>query len=74
MAIAAWKNGLKKIILPAENAKEAAVVKDIEVYGAHNMYEVLGHLSGEAPLQREAAGRLLDGRQGHCLLYTARCV
>ena len=64
MAIAAWKNGLKKMILPAENAKEAAVVKDIEVYGAHNMYEVLGHLSGEAPLQREAAGKLLDGRQG----------
>jgi len=53
MVIGAWKNGFKKVILPLDNAKEAAVVKDMEVYGASNMHEVLAHLGGEALLSRE---------------------
>ena len=34
MAICAAENGIKNIILPAQNAAEAAVVKDLNVFGA----------------------------------------
>src|SRR5258706_9587547 len=36
MAYQAKKEGFKGILLPGTNAKEAALVKDIEVYGIHH--------------------------------------
>lgn len=45
-AALAKKRGLKGIIVPADNAAEAAVVTDIAVYGAHTLTEVLGLLTG----------------------------
>lgn len=50
MIIASWHSGVKKVIVAEENACEAAVVKDIEVFGAANLHKVIGHLSGIAPL------------------------
>ncbi len=50
IAIEAQKMGIKKIILPVENADEAAVVKGIEVYPALNLNEIIDHLTGEVPL------------------------
>ncbi|MFI3263326.1 MAG: YifB family Mg chelatase-like AAA ATPase [Rikenellaceae bacterium] len=41
MAIKAKEEGFKGFILPLENATEAAVVKDLEVYGARNLREVV---------------------------------
>ena len=41
MAIQAKKEGFKGIILPVQNAPEAAVIEGIEVYGAHNIREVV---------------------------------
>lgn len=41
MAIQAKKEGFKGFILPAENAKEAAVVDDLEVYGVEGLDEVV---------------------------------
>lgn len=46
MAILARKMGLRGIILPADNASEAAVVNNLEVCGAHSLREVIDHLSG----------------------------
>ena len=37
MVIAARELGYTKIILPADNAQEAAVVKDVSVFGAENI-------------------------------------
>ena len=37
IALEAKKQGFKGIILPKENAKEAAIVSDIEVYGVENI-------------------------------------
>ena len=37
MCIEAQKLGIKKLIVPRENAKEAAIVKEIEVVGAENL-------------------------------------
>ncbi|MBZ4647505.1 MAG: Mg chelatase-related protein [Clostridia bacterium] len=50
IAITAYKNGIEKIILPAQNAYEAAVVKGLQVYPAYNLYDIVTHLTGEKKL------------------------
>ena len=52
IAIQARAEGFRGLILPAENAKEAAIVSDLEVYGASSISEVIHFLSGEADLER----------------------
>lgn len=46
MVIAARELGFTRIILPAVNAREAAVVKDVTVFGAQSIHDVILHLSG----------------------------
>lgn len=50
MAITAYQNGAKQVFLPKQNAKEAAVVDGLEVYGADSIDEIIKHFTGEAPL------------------------
>jgi magnesium chelatase family protein len=50
LAIAAFKNGIKEIFLPADNAKEASVVEGLTVYGVRNIGELIRHLKGERRL------------------------
>lgn len=50
IAIQAKKEGFKGFILPEANAREAAVVKDLIVYGVKNISEVYGILSGKLKL------------------------
>ena len=45
MCIEAKKLGIKRVILPIENTKEAAVVKEIEVIGAKSLIEVVNFLN-----------------------------
>ncbi|AFY75516.1 MAG: YifB family Mg chelatase-like AAA ATPase [Hydrococcus sp. C42_A2020_068] len=45
IAAAAQKMGIQGLIVPADNAQEAAVVKGIAVYGFRNLYEVADFLS-----------------------------
>ena len=45
MCIEAKKLGIKRIILPEENAKEAAIVAGLEVIGATNLKEVVEYLN-----------------------------
>lgn len=47
MALKAKENNFKGIILPRENAPEAAIVEDIAVYGFENILEVAEMLNGE---------------------------
>ncbi|HZH68562.1 MAG TPA: YifB family Mg chelatase-like AAA ATPase [Chitinophagales bacterium] len=51
IAIQARKEGYKGMILPKVNAKEAAIVKDLEVIGAENLSEVTGYLSGHITIE-----------------------
>ena len=52
MAIAAAKQaGLKGILVPAENAIEAAVVEEIEVIPVRSLSEAIGFLSGQVPIE-----------------------
>jgi len=51
MAMTAAANGFKEIIVPLENANEAAVVQDIEVYAVGSLTQAVGFLSGQLPLE-----------------------
>jgi len=51
IAIEARKEGFKGFILPAQNAREAAIVSDIEVYGVENIKQVIDFFNGEAVLE-----------------------
>lgn len=50
VAIQAKKDGFKKIILPIDNANEAAIVDGIDVYGAHNLKEVIDIIYGKSEI------------------------
>ena len=53
IAIEARKQGFKGFILPRHNAREAAIVSDLEVYGADNILDVIRFFNGDAELERE---------------------
>lgn len=50
IAIEARKKGFKGFILPSQNAREAAIVNDLEVYGIENIREVIDFFDGKAKL------------------------
>lgn len=52
IAIKAQEDGFKKFLLPVQNAKEAAIVKDLEVYGIENIAQVIDHFDKNATLER----------------------
>ena len=51
IAIEARKQKFKGIIVPKENAREAAIVNNLEVYGAENVKQVIDHLNGEKMME-----------------------
>ncbi len=55
MALAAGREGVKKLFVPADNAGEAAFAEDVEVYGVRNVRELTAALRGEAALEPAAA-------------------
>ncbi len=52
IALQAKKEGFKGLILPKENAIEAAVVEGLEIYGAETLMEVVQFLNDEVPIDR----------------------
>jgi magnesium chelatase family protein len=59
IAIEAKKEGFKGFVLPKENAREAAIVSGLEVYGVDNLKEVVDFLNGTSIPERV----LVDTRQ-----------
>ena len=53
MCIEALKYGIKKVIVPKENAKEAALIKEIEVIGVDNLFDLIRYLNNEIEIKRE---------------------
>lgn len=51
MALLARESGRRGVIVPRENAQEAAVVEGVEVYGVSSLSEAVGFLCGELPLE-----------------------
>lgn len=59
IAIKAREEGFKGFILPKQNAREAAIVNDIDVYGAENIKDVIDFFEGKGGLEKE----ILDTRK-----------
>lgn len=51
IAIEARKQGIKGFILPASNAREAAIVSDLEVFGVDDINQVVNFLNGEIQIE-----------------------
>jgi len=51
IAIQARKEGYKGFILPKQNAREAAIVNDLEVYGISNLREAVDFFNGDLKLE-----------------------
>ena len=52
IAIKAKEEGFQGFILPSENAREAAIVDDLEVYGIDNIKEVMDFFDKGTPLEQ----------------------
>jgi len=51
ISIKARSMGFDSIFVSAENAREAAVVDNLKVYGVSNLYDVLTHITGKIELE-----------------------
>jgi len=69
IAVAAREKGIRNLVIPASNAREAAVVEGVNVYPVHTLLEVRELLNaasfGEIPVQplKVSTGDLLDELQ-----------
>ena len=50
MVISAKENGYENVILPEENAKEAACIEGITILPAATLTDVIGHIEGTRPI------------------------
>ena len=57
LALGALEGGMRGMILPRENAKEAALVEGLEVYGFGHLMEVLAFIRGEPGFTPEEVDR-----------------
>src|SRR5713226_2114559 len=55
MAMAAAERKIPKLIVPAANAREAAVVEAVSVYGVSSLAEAVGILAGQLPAEPVAS-------------------
>lgn len=62
MVLCAKKSGIKKIFIPAENIKEGAVVKGIEVYPVKNVLQLIMHLTGAEQISPVSAEEYTEYR------------
>ena len=53
MCIEAVNLGIKKVIVPKENSKEACIIKNLEVIAVSNLEELIDYLSGEKSIEPE---------------------
>ena len=56
MALAAREQGVKKLMVPTANAREAAVVEEVAVYPVSGLGEAVGMLAGELDLEPVPSG------------------
>ncbi len=67
MAMTAAENGFTRMIVPLENADEAAVVDGVEVYGVGSLSQAVSFLAGNLPLETAAVD--IDGVFEQCGRY-----
>ena len=59
IAVKAREEGFKGFILPTQNAKEAAIVNDLEVFGVDTIAQVINFFDKQVPLEQT----IIDTRQ-----------
>lgn len=59
----ARRQNIRKIILPYSNRKEAAVIPDVEIFGAASFQQVMEHLLGNRLIEPEQWNGLPAGKQ-----------
>ena len=64
MAMTAAANGFTRMIVPLENAREAAVVQEIEVFGVGSLSQAVGFLVGPAAARHDRDGHRRPVRRG----------
>ena len=64
MAIAAQREGIRSLFVPAENALEAAFADEIAVYPVETVGQLLRHLKGEESIAPSPVPRPEDSRMG----------
>jgi len=52
IAVKAREEGFKGIILPKENAREAAIVSDLEVLGVNNIKQLIDFFNGDIEIEK----------------------
>lgn len=55
MVSLAAEKGLRRAFVPEVDAREAALISDVEVYPVRTLADLVNHLSGEVPIERIAA-------------------
>jgi len=72
MCIEAQKLGIKKLIVPKENAEEAAIVKEMEVLGAENLKQVVDYLNGESKIEKSTVdlNKMFDSQDKYLLDFS----
>ncbi len=72
LAIAARQAGIKGLILPIENASEAAIVEEVKVLGVSSLNDVVGILNGEQHYQPTSVDRkkLFDASRRYSLDFS----
>src|SRR5262249_52439338 len=55
IAMTAAGRGVPRLLVPAANAREAAVVESVAVYGVNSLAEAVGILSGQLPAEPVAS-------------------
>lgn len=72
MCIEAKKLGIKRVILPEENAKEASIVAGLKVIGVSCLVDVVEYLNGDIDLQptKNDIGDLFNKKQKYSLDFS----
>ena len=55
--------GIKTLVVPFENAKEAAIIDGLEVIGVKNLVELVNHLNTQAPTHKKIDPITVDVRE-----------
>ena len=63
MAIAAMRNGIKKLFVPEENAGEASFAEKISVYPVRNVQQLLDYLKGNTTIEPASVPAELSNQQ-----------
>lgn len=58
ICIESLKYGIKRIIVPKKNIREASVVKELEIIGIENLEELILYLNGEILIEKETSGNI----------------